>query len=55
VLIGSVFNALDNEEITAVCKSVSGCTNIDGDHVDTGGPIDWQTPMRFELGFRVEF
>jgi hypothetical protein len=55
VLIGSVINALDNEEITAVCGSVSGCTNTDGDFVDTGGPIDWQTPMRFELGFRVEF
>ena len=55
VLIGSVINALDNEEITAVCGSVSGCTNTDGDFVDTGGPTDWQTPMRFELGFRVEF
>jgi hypothetical protein len=55
VLIGTVLNALDDDEITGICSSVSGCTNTDGDHVDTGGPTDWQTPMRFELGFRVEF
>jgi hypothetical protein len=55
VLIGSVFNAFSSEEITAVCQSIDGCTDTDGSSVGTGGPTNWQTPRRYELGFRVEF
>ncbi len=55
VLIGSVFNALSQERTTTVCISINGCTDINGDQVDTGGAVNWQTPRRYELGFRVEF
>ncbi len=55
VLIGSVFNAFSSEEVTQVCQSINGCTDTNGDHADTGGPTNWQTPRRYELGFRVEF
>jgi outer membrane receptor protein involved in Fe transport len=55
VLIGSVLNALSQEKVTVVCSSINGCTTIDGDHADTGGATNWQTPRRYELGFRVEF
>ena len=34
---------------------VNGCTDTAGEHADTGGPTNWQTPRRYELGFRVEF
>jgi len=50
MLIGSVLNALSTERPTTVCGRVYGC----GD-VDMGGPTDWQTPRRYEVGFRVEF
>ncbi len=56
VLIGSVLNALDSEKGTLVCQSVSGCgTDDDGNSINTGDATNWQQPMRFELGFRVEF
>ena len=55
VLIGSVFNALSQERVTRVCSSINGCTDTDGNHADTGGATNWQTPRRYELGFRVEF
>jgi hypothetical protein len=55
VLIGSAFNVLSQEKVTAVCQSINGCTDSDGNHADTGGATNWQTPRRYELGFRVEF
>ena len=55
VLIGSVFNTFSSEEVTTVCQSINGCTDTAGEHADTGGPTNWQTPRRYELGFRVEF
>jgi len=55
VLIGSVFNALSQERVTRVCGQINGCTDVDGNHADTGGAINWQTPRRYELGFRFEF
>jgi len=51
VLIGSVFNAFSSEEVTGVCVSINGC----GGDTLTGGATNWQTPRRYELGFRVEF
>ena len=50
VLIGSVYNAFSDEQPTAVCGHISGCGDI-----EMGDPTDWQTPRRYELGFRVEF
>lgn len=50
LLIGTVLNALGSEQPTAVCESVRGC----GD-VAMGEPVNWQTPRRYEVGFRVEF
>jgi hypothetical protein len=56
VLIGSVLNAVSSEKPTLVCQSVSGCgTDGDGNFIDTGDATAWQPPLRFELGFRVEF
>jgi len=50
VLIGSVYNAFSDERATSVCQRISGCGGI-----EMGGPTNWQTPRRYELGFRVEF
>jgi hypothetical protein len=56
VLIGSGLNALSFEKPTGVCQSVSGCgTDSDGNFIDTGDATSWQQPLRFEVGFRVEF
>ena len=55
VLIGSVFNAFSSEQVGTICTSINGCTDVNGDSVDTGGPTDWQTPRRYEVGFRFEF
>jgi len=44
------------EQPTAVCGHISGCGVAgNGDPIDMGDPTDWQTPRRYELGFRVEF
>jgi len=50
VLIGTVLNALGSEQPTDVCWFASGCGDI-----GMGEATDWQTPRRYELGFRVEF
>jgi hypothetical protein len=50
VLIGSVYNVFSNERPTAVCTHDGGCGDF-----EMGEPTDWQTPRRYELGFRVEF
>jgi hypothetical protein len=50
VLIGSVLNVLSSEQPTAVCTRISGCGEF-----EMGDPTDWQTPRRYEVGFRVEF
>jgi hypothetical protein len=56
VLIGTVLNALGTEQVTEVCPLVSGCGfDDDGSPIDMGDPTDWQTPRRYEVGFRVEF
>jgi len=56
VLIGTVLNALNSEQPTAVCGHISGCGfDEDGGPINMGDPTDWQTPRRYEVGFRVEF
>ncbi len=50
VLIGSAYNVFSDEQPTSVCEHISGCGDI-----AMGEPTDWQTPRRYELGFRVEF
>jgi hypothetical protein len=50
-LIASVFNVFSNEQPIEVCEAISGCFG----EVELGGPTDWQTPRRYELGFRFEF
>jgi hypothetical protein len=55
-LIGSVFNIVSSERPTAVCAHASGCgVSEGGAPIEMGDPTDWQTPRRYELGFRVEF
>ncbi len=58
-LIGTIYNVLSSERATDVCEQYTdGCTTTDKDttvHVDFGQPITWQTPRRYEVGFRVEF
>ncbi len=56
VLIGTVYNALSNEQPTGVCQSVSGCgLDDDGNLIDTGDATTWQRPLSYEVGFRFEF
>ena len=50
-LIGTVYNLLDNELVTDVCESVTGC----GTEFEMGDAIAWQQPRRFEVGVRIEF
>jgi len=50
VLIGSVYNVFSAEQPTNVCWHISGCGEI-----EMGEPTNWQTPRRYEVGFRVEF
>jgi hypothetical protein len=52
VLIGAALNAFSSENVVWVCDRVSGCG---GDEFEMGEPTDWQTPRRWELGFRIEF
>jgi hypothetical protein len=55
-LIGSAYNVFSSEQPTAVCGHISGCGVAgNGDPIDMGDPTNWQTPRRYELGFRVGF
>jgi hypothetical protein len=55
-VIGSVYNVFSAEQPTTVCEHVSGCGfEEDGGPISAGDPTEWQTPRRYELGFRVEF
>jgi hypothetical protein len=51
VAIGTAYSVFSSEQPYQVCDRVRGC----GEHIATGDPIGWQTPRRYELGFRVEF
>jgi hypothetical protein len=50
VLIGSVLNATSAGQPTGVCGHISGCGEF-----EMGDATNWQTPRRYEVGFRVEF
>ena len=50
VLIGTVFNTFSNENATSVCRGIGGCGSY-----EMGDFTDWQTPRRYEVGFRFEF
>ena len=50
VAIGSVYNAFDTENGTAVCSLISGCGSF-----EMGEAISWTLPRSYELGFRIEF
>ncbi len=49
-LILAVQNVLSTENVTGLCEREGGC----GDY-DLGEADSWQTPRRYEFGFRVEF
>ena len=49
-LIGSVLNVLDTEQVTGICGDANGCLDY-----EFGQDDYWQTPRRFEVGFRIEF
>ena len=56
VLIATVLNALSSEQPSGVCDHISGCGfDEGGSPITVGDPVDWQTPRRYEIGFRVEF
>jgi hypothetical protein len=56
VLIGSVFNLFGSERPSSVCEHISGCGSYDDERpINMGDPLEWQSPRRYELGFRVEF
>ena len=50
-LIGVVYNVLGTEQVTGVCTNDTGC----GTDRPWGAPTTWQSPRRYELGFRIEF
>jgi outer membrane receptor protein involved in Fe transport len=50
-LIGVVYNVFGSEQVNGVCDSDTGC----GGDIAWGDPDSWQTPRRYELGFRIEF
>ena len=50
VLIGTVYNTFSSEDATAVCSDIGGCGSY-----ETGDYTNWQTPRRYEVGFRFEF
>lgn len=50
-LIVSVLNVFSQETVTWVCEDVPGC----GEGFDLGDPTDWETPRRWEMGFRLTF
>lgn len=50
VLIGTVYNTFSSENATAVCSDIGGCGSY-----ETGDYTNWQTPRRYEVGFRFEF
>jgi hypothetical protein len=55
-VIGSAYNVFSDEQPTAVCGHVSGCgLDEGGAPIEMGDATDWQTPRRYEVGFRVEF
>lgn len=55
-LDSSAYNVFSHEQPTAICGHISGCGfEDDGTPITMGAPTDWQTPLRYELGFRVEF
>ncbi len=55
-LNSSAHNVFSDDQPTAVCEHIGGCGLAeDGAPIDMGDPTDWQTPRRYELGFRVEF
>jgi hypothetical protein len=52
-VIGTVINAFSTERPTSaddVCENYGGCGSA-----SLGQPFDWQTPRRYEVGFRLEF
>jgi len=57
VLIGSVYNAVSNENVLTVCTSISGCIDPEDSSstVDLGDAQTWRQPRRYEVGFRFEF
>jgi hypothetical protein len=50
VLIGTVYNTFSTEYATGVCDIVYGC----GEY-EMGDATTWETPRRYEVGFRIEF
>jgi len=59
-LIATIYNVFGEEQGTGVCESDTGCTGYLPDgltqvHYDFGDTTSWQTPRRYEVGFRIEF
>ena len=51
-LIATILNALGSERPTYVCEYNRGC---EPGGFAMGEAMDWQTPRRYEAGFRLEF
>ncbi len=49
-LIASVHNAFDDEQVTAICGSATGCSGVE-QHV----PTSYRQPRGFEAGIRLTF
>ncbi|HSN54376.1 MAG TPA: TonB-dependent receptor [Candidatus Sulfomarinibacteraceae bacterium] len=56
VLIGTVYNVFSTERPNRLCWAINGCGTDENDvPIEVGDATDWQTPRRYEVGFRVEF
>jgi hypothetical protein len=58
-VIGTVLNVFSTErplDQTDVCEEWGGCADPEGPgSVPLGAATNWQTPRRYEVGFRIEF
>jgi hypothetical protein len=50
-LVGTVENVLNDEQVETICNRVDGCSSTIG----FGEALEFQDPLRYELGFRIEF
>ena len=54
ILIGSIMNLLDDEQVTWVCDGYYGCY-INDERYEIDEPMFYTQPRHYELGVRVKF
>ncbi len=49
-LIGSIYNALDDEHMLSICDNINGCGSVPFE-----GGLTFRQPRNYELGVRIQF